>query len=78
MDGPQHKEEVLGLCYRCECRARYMETGKRVRYECGMGGSLVRCPLYRPCIIPPIYVEDGEVVSEGVVYEHWLGYRLSD
>jgi len=40
-----------GLCFRCEHRARYLETGERPRYECGNADSQVYgCYMYQPCL----------------------------
>lgn len=45
----------MGLCWRCEHRARYLEDGLRPRYECGEDGRSVSCcymylPM-RPCVV---------------------------
>ena len=36
------------LCYRCEQRARFLETGNGPRYECQQPGSVVGCYMYQP------------------------------
>lgn len=39
----------VGLCFRCEYRARFLETGSRPRYECGVvDTSTHSCYMYRP------------------------------
>jgi len=38
------------LCYRCEHRAHFLETGERPRYECGeINKSKYACYMYKPC-----------------------------
>lgn len=39
---------MIGLCYRCEHRAAFHETGLRPRYECGAGGTVTSCYMYKP------------------------------
>lgn len=42
---------VYGLCYRCEHRAKFLETGVRPRYECGEPEkSKYACYMYRPVV----------------------------
>jgi len=36
------------LCYRCEHRAIYLETGHAPRCECGGTGAVIGCYMYRP------------------------------
>lgn len=36
------------LCYRCEYRAQYHETGVAPRCECGGPGAVCGCYMYRP------------------------------
>lgn len=37
-----------GLCWRCEWRAKYHETGSAPRCECGSQGAVCGCYMYRP------------------------------
>ena len=37
-----------GLCWRCEHRARFHETGHAPRCECGDGGAICCCYMYKP------------------------------
>lgn len=40
----------LGLCYRCEHRAVFLETGDRPRFECGTERSASSaCYMFLPC-----------------------------
>lgn len=42
-------EERKGLCYRCEHRARFFETGRGPRYECQQPEMAVHgCYMYKP------------------------------
>ena len=38
------------LCYRCEHRACFLETGVRPRHECGAAMSVISCYMYRPAM----------------------------
>jgi len=54
---PEPKEPRKCLCFRCEYRARFLETGFGPRYECGgiQTGSYC-CYMYqpvRPCVLKP-------------------------
>ena len=43
------KPDKRPLCYRCEHRAVYNETGHAARYECSQTGSAVHsCYMYAP------------------------------
>ena len=40
----------MGLCFRCEHRARFLETGARPRCECGdKDCSVHSCYMFTPC-----------------------------
>lgn len=41
-------DKVIGLCYRCESRARFHEEGHAPRMQCGDPGSVYSCYMYRP------------------------------
>ena len=49
--------ENKGLCFRCECRAVFLETGKKTQLECGMSveGTVYGCSEYQP--VKPLVVE---------------------
>lgn len=52
-------EDKIGLCYRCEHRARYLETGGGPRAECKSEKSTVySCYSYRP--IKPVVTSCNE------------------
>ena len=38
----------IPLCYRCEYRAQFLENGRRPRHECGDGGAVYGCYMFRP------------------------------
>jgi len=40
--------ELISLCYRCEHRARFLETGERPRYQCKTDGAAWSCYMYKP------------------------------
>ena len=49
---------MIGLCYRCEYRAQYLETGSKPRYECGEPNFCsISCYMYRP--VAPIAVKSS-------------------
>lgn len=42
-------KEVKGLCFRCESRALFLETGRRPRFECGdIEQCNHGCYMYKP------------------------------
>lgn len=50
-----------GLCWRCESRAKYHETGIASRCECGSDYSVIGCYMYkpvRPAILTPLIKND--------------------
>ena len=50
---------MKGLCYRCEYRAQYLETGRRPRYECGLiEESKYSCYMFIP--VKPLLIEKNE------------------
>lgn len=58
MDNRKHKRDSFGLCYRCEHRARYFETGSAPRAECGSPSmSVYGCYMYKP--VRPVVVTQG-------------------
>ena len=47
------------LCFRCEHRARFLETGSRPRHECGtIEQSKATCYMFMPCL--PVLTEPEE------------------
>jgi len=45
-----------GLCFRCEYRARFLETKRQPRFECGMIESTVMgCYMFQP--VKPISIK---------------------
>ena len=61
--------ESNGLCYRCEYRARFFETGHGPRYECQQPSEAVcGCYMYRPvrpCITTKQNNDDIREVYDG-------------
>jgi len=52
------KEKSIGLCFRCEWRARYFETKSGPRMECGMTTrSSYSCYMYTP-VKPLVITQD--------------------
>ena len=50
---------IQGLCFRCEKRAKFLETGNRDRSQCGVIESqLYSCYCYEP--IKPILLEKSD------------------
>ena len=48
-----------GLCYRCEYRAQYLETGHAPRYECSnIQSANYSCYMYQP--VKPVIVEKNK------------------
>ena len=45
------------LCYRCEHRAEFLETGHGPRAQCKDEGSLAICYMFRPCF--PVVTEQA-------------------
>lgn len=53
--------KTQGLCYRCEYRARYYETGSGPRYECHSQDTCVAgCYMYKP-VVPCATVPSNKV-----------------
>ena len=48
-----------GLCYRCEYRSQFKETGEGPRYECKTDSSVYSCYMYRP-VRPVLLVRDRD------------------
>jgi len=46
---------IKGLCYRCEYRASYHETGRHPRLECANNNSVISCYMYLP--VKPLIVK---------------------
>lgn len=48
----------MSLCYRCEHRARFFESGFRPRFECGaVDTSKYACYMYKP-VAPCVLLAD--------------------
>ncbi len=59
---------AVGLCYRCEHRAKFLENKTHPRYECGcIERAVYSCYMYEPCC--PIILKklqgDRRPVSSG-------------
>jgi len=50
----------VGLCYRCEHRAMFHESGARPRHECGEDRAVGGCYMYKPVRPVVVTVDDGE------------------
>lgn len=49
-----------GLCFRCESRAKFLEEGIRIRFECGVvESSVCGCYMFKP--VKPIAIQKREV-----------------
>ena len=86
------KPQGLGLCYRCEHRARFLETGDRPRFECGMEKTASHsCYMFMPC--KPIAVTSiagerrpifagwllaGRIQSYGLIADERIRLKLID
>jgi hypothetical protein len=54
-----------GLCFRCEHRARFFESGSRPRYECGDTDMCVSgCYMYKPVCPVVLAKADGDERSQ--------------
>jgi len=51
--------ENKGLCYRCEYRAQFHETGHAPRCQCKSAAAVVSCYMYRP-VTPLLLLKDKE------------------
>lgn len=67
------KEYKHGLCFRCEYRAQFFETGHGPRYECSGPGSVHGCYQYKPVI--PIIVK-RQAGDERPIAGDIIGARL--
>ena len=66
---------LLGLCFRCEHRARYHETGIQPRLECGEAGkSKSACYMYAP--VRPLIVKPIKGESRPLFGMHMLSGRM--
>jgi hypothetical protein len=55
--GKMEAENKICLCFRCEFRARFHETGSGPRHECKMDYGVRSCYMYRPvrpCLLEPL------------------------
>lgn len=53
--GQNEPFRFLPLCYRCEYRALFHETGAGPRYECSLDTAVCGCYMYRPVV--PLVIE---------------------
>lgn len=80
-----------GLCFRCEHRASFLETGSRPRFECGTTMTVHGCYMFRPAKpieVAPIAGEkrrifdpwmiSGRIRSMGLVDNGRLRLKLVD
>jgi hypothetical protein len=64
------KPQGLGLCYRCEHRARFLETGDHPRFECGMEKTASHCCY---CFIPCKPIAVGPIKGEKrPIFAGWM------
>ena len=83
--------EGTGLCYRCEHRAAFLETGSRPRYECGESRAVHGCYCFmptKPIAVRPIEGEKrpifgpwmlaGRIQSHDLVDDGRLCLKLVD
>ena len=60
----------MSLCYRCEHRALFLETGSRPRFECGdIENSKAGCYMFSP-VKPVILQKDKK--DKRAQFGHWL------
>jgi hypothetical protein len=53
------EKDRRGLCWRCEHRAKYLETGRRPRFECGdVEHCSYGCYMYEP--VRPVMLKKRE------------------
>ena len=69
------------LCYRCEHRAAFLETGARPRYECGdIENAYMSCYMFKP--VKPIIVEgnkgDGRPLNVGLLSCRYHAVGIAD
>jgi len=56
MDNRRNRRDRFGLCFRCEHRAQYFETGIAPRMECGEPDYVkYACYMYKP--VKPVVVK---------------------
>ena len=83
--------EGMGLCYRCEHRAAFLETGSRPRCECGESRAVHGCYMFmptKPIAVGPIEGEKrpifgpwmlaGRIQSHGLVDDERIRMQLID
>ena len=72
---------MIPLCYRCEHRARFLENGRRPRYECGEVDSAVDgCYMFRPVKPLVLGVRENDVrpVTLNIFSGRVEGVRIAD
>ena len=73
--------EGTGLCWRCEHRARFHETGSRPRFECGTIMSVHSCYMWEPCkpiVVGPIEGEKRPIFAGWMLAGRIRSYALID
>lgn len=54
-------EPCLGLCFRCEFRAQFLERGHAPRFECGqITSTKYSCYQYKPCRLVIVQRDSGD------------------
>lgn len=54
------RKDIKGLCFRCDYRARFLETGRRPRFECGNIEQCSHgCYMYKPVKPVILTVQEG-------------------
>jgi len=59
-----------GLCFRCEYRAAFFDTGYGPRYECGKSGAVHSCYMFiptKPIAVGPIEGEKRPIFGPWMV-----------
>lgn len=77
----EEKKKLIPLCYRCEWRARFLETGIRPRYECGdIKQAKFACYMFRPCkpvVVAPLQDDDLRPLSANYLSCRYKGVRIA-
>jgi len=82
----------LGLCFRCEHRAEFLENGFKPRFECGMEKTATSCCyMFMPCkpvAVAPVagdkrrifdpWMIAGRVRAQGLIDAERLRLKLVD
>jgi len=75
-------EKSIGLCYRCEWRARFLETGRRPRRECGdIKITKSACYMFKPCklvVVSKLHPDDPRPLMGGYFSCRYRGVKLAE